>query len=246
MSNTRIAWLSPGDPPDAFPPVELALIEPDGLLAAGGDLSVARLLEAYRRGIFPWFDAGQPILWWSPDPRCVLAPADLHLSRRFRRTLGKSRQEISYNGAFDAVIEACAAPRRGQPGTWITAEMRNAYGELHRRGWAHSVEVWRDEQLVGGLYGLAIDRMFFAESMFSGDTGGSKIALAALSARLGENGFPLIDCQVASAHLMTLGARLLPRREFSAALASHVTDRQRFDAWPAGRHPARELANYGQ
>ncbi len=246
MSNTRIAWLSPGDPPDAFPPIELALVEPDGLLAAGGDLSVARLLEAYRRGIFPWFDAGQPILWWSPDPRCVLSPTDLHLSRRFLRTLRNGREEVSYNHAFEAVVAACAAPREGQPGTWITTEMQNAYVELHRLGWAHSIEVWRDDRLVGGLYGLAIDRLFFAESMFSGETGGSKIALAALCARLEEHGFPLIDCQVASAHLMTLGARLLSRREFSAALANHVTDGQRFDTWPSGRHPARELTESGQ
>ncbi|MEM8817121.1 MAG: leucyl/phenylalanyl-tRNA--protein transferase [Pseudomonadota bacterium] len=242
MSNTRIAWLSPGDPPGAFPSVERALTEPDGLLAAGGDLSAARLIEAYTRGIFPWFDAGQPILWWSPDPRCVLEPAHYHQSRRFLRSLRNSVTEFSFNADFAAVIAGCAAPRQSQPGTWITPDMRDAYAALHDMGWAHSVEVWRQDELVGGLYGLAIGRMFFAESMFSRETGGSKTALTALCRVLEDNAFPLIDCQVASAHLLTLGATLLSRRRYTAAVTENTLEREPFTSWPEGRHPARELA----
>ncbi len=241
MSNNRIAWLRPGDPPNAFPPVETALVEPDGLLAAGGDLSVERLVEAYTRGIFPWFDVGQPILWWSPDPRCVLAPTAYHMSRRFRRDLKTSRACVSFNRAFDAVIDGCAAPRHGQPGTWITADMRTAYQALHRAGFAHSVDVWNDERLVGGAYGLAIGRMFFAESMYSAETGASKIALAALCRVLTDSGFALIDCQVASAHLHTLGATLMPRQRFVAILAVETRGRARFTGWPPDGLRAAEL-----
>jgi len=242
MSSTRIAWLTPDDPPGAFPPVDRALVEPDGLLAAGGDLSVERLVEAYTRGIFPWFDSGQPILWWSPDPRCVLKPANYHLSRRFRRTLAKSTATVTFNRAFAAVMDGCAAPRDGQPGTWITADMHRAYRALHAAGWAHSVEVWDGERLAGGLYGLVIGRMCFAESMFSALSGGSKIALAALCRILGTEGFPLIDCQVASSHLIRIGAELMPRRIFIDTLTRAVAGRDRFDGWPRDALAAASLA----
>ncbi len=241
MSNSRIAWLRPGDPPAAFPPVETALAEPDGLLAAGGDLSVARLVEAYTRGIFPWFDAGQPILWWSPDPRCVLEPGAYHMSRRFRRGLKTSIATVSFNRAYDAVIDGCAAPRTGQPGTWITADMRSAYTTLHREGYGHSIEVWNAGQLVGGLYGLAIGHVFFAESMYSAEPGASKLALAALCRVLADSGFPLIDCQVASAHLFTLGATLMTRRRFVSILDAETRDRAKFTDWPADGFKAAEL-----
>lgn len=242
MGNTRIVWLNPDDPPAAFPPVDRALTEPDGLLAAGGDLSVERLVEAYSRGIFPWFDRGQPILWWSPDPRCVLRPAGYHMSRRFRRTLGKSDATVTFNRAFGEVMDGCAGPRRGQPGTWITADMHRAYRALHDAGWAHSVEVWDGDRLAGGLYGLVIGRMFFAESMFSARNGGSKTALAALCRILDAEAFPLIDCQVASSHLVRIGAELMPRRQFVEVLAEAVATRERFTGWPRDGLAAASLA----
>ncbi len=242
MSNSRIAWLTPTDPPGSFPPVDAALVEPDGLLAAGGDLSVERLVEAYTRGIFPWFDHGQPILWWSPDPRCVLVPSRYHQPRRFRRTLRSSNATLGFNEDFTTVIDACAAPRHDQPGTWITPEMKAAYVDLHNAGWAHSVEVHEEDRLIGGLYGLAIGRVFFAESMFSGRTGGSRIALAGLTRILEGAGFALIDCQVASRHLMTLGAELIPRPQFIATLKQHTRERSQFHAWPAAPLAAKDLA----
>lgn len=242
MSSSRIAWLTPGDPPGAFPPVESALLEPDGLLAAGGDLSPERLIEAYTRGIFPWFDSGQPILWWSPDPRCVLRPGAYHMSRRFRRTLRQSNADVSFNRAFADVIDECAAPRNEQPGTWITPDMRTAYQNLHDEGWAHSIEVWNNDQLTGGLYGIAIGRMFFAESMFSRESGGSKIAMAALTRCLADAGCPLIDCQVASRHLMTLGAELMPRARFIGVLREETRKRTKFKAWPGNAVAARDYA----
>ena len=242
MSSNRIAWLTPADPPTSFPPVEAALTEPDGLLAAGGDLSVDRLVEAYTRGIFPWFDSGQPILWWSPDPRCVLRPSGYHLSRRFRRTLRKSTATITFNRDFASVMDACAAPRPGQPGTWITNEMHDAYRSLHTAGWAHSIEVWENDQLSGGLYGVVIGRMMFAESMFSARSGGSKIALAALCRVLEEREFPLIDCQVVSGHLLRIGAELIPRRRFVEELKRTTAERTPFETWPALPMAAGELS----
>ena len=241
MSSNRIAWLTPTDPANAFPPVDAALAEPDGLLAAGGDLSVDRLVEAYTRGIFPWYDSGQPILWWSPDPRCVLRPSAYHLSRRFRRSLRQSDASVSFNREFAAVMDACAAPRPGQPGTWITDEMHGAYRGLHAAGWAHSVEVWEEDQLIGGLYGVVIGRMMFAESMFTARTGGSKIALAALCAVLEEHAFPLIDCQVVSGHLLRIGAERIPRRRFVEQLGEATAGRAPFEAWPKAPIAAREL-----
>ena len=168
MTGNRIVWLEPGDPPDAFPDVHTALLEPDGLLAAGGDLSSERLLEAYCRGIFPWYDQGQPVLWWSPDPRCVLRPEEFHASRSLRRAARRSAFEIRFNTAFPEVIRRCAAPRPTQRSTWITDDMLAAYERLFHEGWAHSIEVWEDGTLVGGIYGVVIGKVFFGESMYSG------------------------------------------------------------------------------
>lgn len=214
MSNTGPFLLD--DISDApFPPAELALREPDGLLAVGGDLSPVRLLNAYAGGIFPWFSEGQPLLWWSPDPRMVFRTNGVHLSSRFRRELRASSWQIRADTAFSEVMQACAqAPRPGQDGTWITDDMHRAYVELHRLGYAHSVEVFDDDQLIGGIYGVAIGRMFFGESMFSGRSGGSKVALAALARTLNDWGWPLIDAQVENPHLMRMGAEHLPRADF--------------------------------
>lgn len=209
-----LRWLAPSDAPDAFPPASKALKEPNGLLAAGGDLSAARLLAAYPRGIFPWYEEGQPILWWSPNPRAVLWPAKLHVSRSLARTLRRNRFELTLDTAFDEVIAGCATPRRYGGGTWITAEMLAAYRELHRLGWAHSCEAWSGGELAGGIYGIAIGRVFFGESMFSRETDASKAAFVTLVEVLRERGFALLDCQVPSSHLVTLGAETLPRPQF--------------------------------
>ncbi len=214
-----------GDDPDApFPAVDSALREPDGLLAFGGDLSPTRLLNAYRHGIFPWFSERQPILWWSPDPRMVFRTDGVRLASRFRRSLRGSTWVARADTAFDAVIAGCSqTPRPGQRGTWITDDMQQAYRDLHHLGRAHSVEVYehagRDARLVGGIYGVAVGRMFFGESMFSAVSGGSKAALAALANALHGWGWPLIDAQVESGHLVSLGAESWPRAEFMAAIA---------------------------
>jgi len=214
-----IPWLDSGDP---FPEVERALAEPNGLLAAGADLSQPRLLEAYRNGIFPWFGHDQPILWWSPDPRMVLFPAALKVSRSLARTLRNARFEVRADTAFDAVIEGCRQPRRGESGTWITEEMAEAYGTLHRAGFAHSVETWLDGKLVGGLYGVALGRAFFGESMFARVSDASKVALVALARQLQHWGFGVIDCQMNTAHLASLGAREISRAEFTRRLRELV------------------------
>ena len=230
-----IAWL-PDEADDAhpFPPVEDALREPSGLLAAGGDLAPQRLIAAYRRGIFPWYSPGDPILWWSPDPRMVLEPSRLIIRRSLSKVLRNAPYSVRLDTAFDAVVTACAtAPRNGQNGTWITSEMRAAYGELHQRGVAHSVETWRDGELIGGLYGVAIGRAFFGESMFSRATDTSKIALAHLCAFLASHSFGIIDCQMETAHLASLGACPIARPAFIRKLA-HLRDQPGFDgAWPA-------------
>lgn len=201
-----------------FPPPELA--ESDGLLAVGGDLSPERLLLAYRLGIFPWYSAGEPILWWSPDPRCVMFPEEFHLSARTSRLLRQERFTANFDTAFAEVVAACAAPRRCKsPGTWISEEIAEAYCELHRRGHAHSVECRQNGQLVGGLYGLALGGIFFGESMFSLESGASKIALAHLISRLKNWGFILLDCQVTNPHLLSLGARSIPGIRFREQLA---------------------------
>ena len=231
--NNRLVWISPDDPPEAFPDIGSALREPDGLLAAGGDLGTPRLLAAYRLGIFPWFGPGQPVLWWSPDPRCALFPGNFHASRRLRRELRRSDAEIRFNTCFDAVVAACAEPRPGQDGTWIVPEMMAAYSRLHAEGWAHSIEVWQADALIGGLYGVVIGRVIFAESMFSRQSNASKYALYALSQVLKLREFELIDCQVMSEHLTKLGADLLPRPRFAAILRTACDPADRFDGWPA-------------
>ncbi len=232
MSSGQIFWLSPSDPPDTFPDIEEALQVPDGLLAAGGDLSSERLLSAYRKGIFPWFDDGQPILWWSPDPRCVLRPADFHVSRRLRRELLHSNATLVFNQSFGEVVRECAEPRVAQPGTWITAGMIQAYEQLHAEGWAHSVEVWQDGQRVGGLYGLAIGKVFFGESMYSRQPNTSKFAMLGLSRFLLRNNVALIDCQVISRHLLTLGATRISRLDFRRELESACDPATRMRNWP--------------
>jgi leucyl/phenylalanyl-tRNA--protein transferase len=241
MSNSRIVWLSAEDPPDAFPPVHAALREPDGLIAAGGDLSSERLLCAYRRGIFPWYDEGQPLLWWSPDPRCVFRPGDFHVSRRLRRSLRQSRAEVRFDTAFGAVIRTCAAPRGAEHGTWITPDMIAAYERLHREGWAHSVEVWQDDSLIGGLYGLAIGSAFFGESMFSGADGASKIALLTLSQMMDTDKLGILDCQLVSSHLLSLGATIIPRDQFGTILDTLCNPVIRFENWPTAPISVPEL-----
>jgi leucyl/phenylalanyl-tRNA---protein transferase len=228
---TTLRWLSRNDAADRFPPPSEALTEPNGLLAAGGDLEPERLLAAYRRGIFPWYADGQPILWWSPDPRCVLRPGGVHVSRSLRRSLIKGGFELRIDTAFEQVVEGCAAPRHYTDSTWITAEMAAAYARLHRLGWAHSFETWRDGELVGGLYGVALGRVFFGESMFARATDASKVALVNLAKQLRERSFELIDCQVASAHVMSLGASTLPRATFLASLDEHCEPRGTPGMW---------------
>jgi len=232
VNRGQIVWLSPTDSPDAFPDIENALREPDGLLAAGGDLGSDRLVAAYAKGIFPWFDDGQPILWWSPDPRCVLRPADYHVSRRLRQTLRQSTLTVSFNRAFDDVILACAGDRKSLQGTWITRDMIGAYQLLHNEGWAHSIEVWDSDRLIGGIYGLMIGKVFFGESMFSMEANASKIALLGLCQQLVQHNIELLDCQVVSQHLITLGATTIPRSEFAQVLQEACSPPVRFDRWP--------------
>lgn len=206
--------LDTNSPPDAFPPVERALREPNGLLCMGGDLRPERLLAAYRRGIFPWYSKGDPILWWSPDPRTLLFVDEFEPSRSLRKRLRRGDYTVSADRAFDIVVGCCAAPRKQQPETWILPEMRAAYSALHRLGHAHSVEVWDGGLLVGGVYGLAIGGLFSGESMFSRADDASKVALVALAHHLAAQGVAAIDCQVANPHLESLGARPVPRDEF--------------------------------
>lgn len=240
----RLPRLGP-EPGSPFPPAHRALREPDGLLAMGGDLHPQRLLNAYRAGIFPWYGEEQPILWWSPATRCVFDTATFRLSARTRRALRKSGWQITADRDFAAVIDACAQiPRHEQAGTWITPDMRGAYIALHRAGHAHSIEVRDGERLVGGLYGVRIGRMFFAESMFSAVSGGSKAALAALALRLAQWQWPLIDAQLDNPHLRLLGARLLPRAQFLPMIAPLVAANPEPAAFAAafGVVAARELA----
>jgi leucyl/phenylalanyl-tRNA--protein transferase len=214
-----LTWLERDDP---FPPVEDALKEPNGLLCAGADLSVPRLLAAYRGGIFPWYSGDEPILWWSPDPRMVLFCDELKIPRSLAKNLRNKGFETRIDSAFAKVIKACAGPRKSETGTWISREMQAAYGALHRAGHAHSFETWLDGRLVGGLYGVAIGRAFFGESMFSRETDASKVALVALVEELRARGCPMIDCQQRTPLLASLGAREIPRREFLRRLAALV------------------------
>jgi leucyl/phenylalanyl-tRNA--protein transferase len=218
MMHRRPFRLDPADPAQAFPDVSQALRDPDGLLAVGGDLDSGRILNAYRHGIFPWYSEEQPILWWSPDPRTVLYPDALKISRSLRRTLNQRRFRVTLDQSFDEVIDACAEPRAQSFGTWITREMRAAYCRLHSQGWTHSVECWSGRQMTGGLYGIAIGRVFFGESMFSRESDASKVAFSHLVRQLSAWGFGLIDCQVYSSHLASLGAVEIPRRDFTEQL----------------------------
>jgi leucyl/phenylalanyl-tRNA--protein transferase len=219
-----IAWLQKTDAPGALPPTSRALREPNGLLAVGGALTPEWIIHAYRHGVFPWYSAEQPILWWAPDPRAVLLPGEFRVSRSLARSMRRRGYETRIDTAFEDVIEACAGPRHGSPGTWITREMHAAYLELHRHGMAHSIETWAGEELAGGLYGVALGRVFFGESMFTRRTDASKVALARLVDECRLRGVPLIDCQMASPHLSSLGSRNLPRREFEQMLAGLVAD----------------------
>jgi len=234
-----LAWLRPDAP---FPPLSAALVEPNGLLAAGGDLSPERLVAAYRRGIFPWFSAGQPILWWSPDPRMVLYVGEFRTSHSLAKRVRRHEFEIRIDTAFRDVIGACAAAERnGQRGTWITPEMIEAYCELHSRGVAHSVESWRDGQLCGGLYGMALGRVFFGESMFAHETDASKVALVHLVGVLRCQGVPLIDCQQETAHLSSFGARPIPRAMFAGELAELIHSTEPVPGWRAGAIETSEI-----
>ncbi len=225
-----IPWLS--GRPD-FPPVERALREPAGLLAAGGKLTPDWLLAAYGRGIFPWYSAGEPILWWSPDPRLILVPDEIRIHRSLRKTLRRRGFEVRLDTAFAEVLRGCAAPRAPGLGTWITAEMQAAYLRMHELGYAHSVECWHEGVLVGGLYGLALGRAFFGESMFSNETDASKVALAHLARLLATWQYAVIDCQMTTTHLVSMGARELPRELFAGALERWV-----HEGLPPGRWPA--------
>jgi leucyl/phenylalanyl-tRNA--protein transferase len=223
-----LAWLEPDDP---FPPVERALKDPNGLLAAGADLSVPRLLDAYRRGIFPWFSGREPILWWSPDPRMVLHCDELKVSRSLAKSVRNKGYEVRVDTAFAEVLARCAEPRKGEPGTWLGPAMRRAYLALHRAGYAHCFETWRGDDLVGGLYGVAVGRMFYGESMFSRATDASKVALVHLVRALKARSFPMVDCQMKTPLLASLGAREIPRRAFLRHLAALVNYPEMPGSW---------------
>lgn len=218
----QLTWLDEQDL--EFPSADLALDEPPGLLAVGGDLSPARLVKAYRSGIFPWYQDGQPLLWWCPDPRTVLQPSQLHVSRSMRKFLRHTDFRVSLNSAFAEVMQGCAEPRAYTSATWITQDMQQAYCELHRLGIAHSVEVWEADQLVGGLYGLALGKVFFGESMFSRRTNASKMAFIHLAEQLAHWGFELIDCQMPTDHLFSFGAQSLARSQFIQRLTTLCPD----------------------
>ncbi len=214
-----IHWLRPDEP---FPPVTAALADPNGLLAVGGELSAVRLIDAYRHGIFPWFSPGQPVLWWSPDPRMVLMPHELKVSHSLRKALRKRDYEVRADTCFRAVMEACAEPRPEQGGTWISAGMIAAYCALHEQGLAHSIETWIDGELAGGLYGVALGRMFYGESMFTHAADASKIAFVHLVRQIEHWHFGMIDCQLHTRHLASLGAREIPRADFMRKLQELV------------------------
>lgn len=219
QSSMQLTFLDPLRPDTPFPPLDRALEEPNGLIAVGGCLSPQRILNAYRAGIFPWFNPGEPILWWSPDPRLVLFPEQVYVSRSLGKTLRKQAFEIRYDNAFADVIKACSEPRHAEGGTWITESMNQAYCQLHALGIAHSFEAWQDGQLVGGLYGLGVGQVFFGESMFHRVTDASKVAFVSLVRQLTAWGYRLIDCQVSSEHLFSLGAEEIPRRQFADLLS---------------------------
>ena len=230
-SPVMIPLLESRDSEQPFPPVRQALDEPNGLLAIGGCLSPARLETAYRSGIFPWFNEGEPILWWSPDPRLVLRPEDVRISRSLRKRLSRDEFRFTFDTAFDLVMNACAEPRQGASGTWITEDMVRAYSVLHARGLAHSFEAWSGGHLVGGLYGVAIGRVFFGESMFHRMTDASKVAFVLACERLEAWGYRLVDCQVHSRHLESLGAQQISRDEFTRQLSRYCDEEVVPEAW---------------
>ncbi len=225
---SQIPWL---EEDLEFPDISSALTDPDGLLAAGGDLSIARLIKAYQQGIFPWFDDDQPIMWWSPNPRCVLFPEKVHISKSLRKKLNKSLFTVTFDKDFERVIQHCADSRQATTGTWITDDMQEAYIALHEQGTAHSVEVWVNNELVGGLYGLALGRCFFGESMFSTATDASKVAFVYLCNQLREWGYAIIDCQVENPHLFTLGAENIRRSEFQTILEDNIHKKPKPHDW---------------
>ena len=230
-----IPWLDSGTP---FPPLDSALAEPNGLLAVGADLSPERVIAAYRQGIYPWYSEGQPLLWWSPDPRMVLFVSEFKPSRSLAKRIKRVEFDIRSDTAFDHVIDACAhVPRNGQRGTWITGEMVAAYRRLHTLGYAHSIEAWRGDELAGGLYGLALGNVFFGESMFARESDASKVSLAALVALLQRRGTPLIDCQQETEHLASMGARPIPRRDFARQLGELIHSNAAPAGWKAGPVP---------
>jgi len=225
---SQIPWL---EEDLEFPDISSALTDPDGLLAAGGDLSIPRLIKAYQQGIFPWFDDDQPIMWWSPNPRCILFPENVHISKSLRKKLNKNIFTVTFDKDFQSVIQQCADSRQATTGTWITDDMQEAYLALHEQGTAHSVEVWMEDKLVGGLYGLALGRCFFGESMFSSTTDASKVAFVYLCNQLREWGYAIIDCQVENPHLFTLGAENIPRSEFQTILENNTHKKPKPHNW---------------
>lgn len=227
----RLHWLDPRDPQQPFPPAHLAMRDPNGLLAIGGDLSVARLIRAYSQGIFPWYNPDEPILWWSPDPRAVLMPSEMRVTRSLDKVIRRADYAVSLDQSFGDVLQECSGPRARSRGTWLGSEMREAYTQLHARGYAHSVEVWRGGDLIGGLYGVALGRVFFGESMFSRASDASKIALYWLAQQMIAWDFGLIDCQVGSAHLKSLGAADLSRERFLNVLRTAVSQPPRTGQW---------------
>lgn len=227
----RLHWLDPRDPLQPFPPPHLAMRDPNGLLAIGGDLSVPRLIRAYSQGIFPWYNPDEPILWWSPDPRAVLLPEHFHLSRSLTKSIRRPDYGVTLDHAFGEVLTHCGGPRTRSRGTWLGPDMRDAYLQLHDRGYAHSLEIWRNGNLIGGLYGVALGRVFFGESMFSREADASKIALYWLCQQLQAWEFGLIDCQVGSAHLYSLGATDVSRDRFQSLLAAALGQAPRTGRW---------------
>ena len=235
MSNIALYWIDPDSPPDNFPPVASALSQPDGLLCFGGDLSSERLLHAYRRGIFPWYSEGQPIMWWSPAPRCVIYPQELVIRRSLKKTMRNAGFQFTIDRDFSQVISACALPRGDDEGTWITSDMIAAYTKLHEQGHAHSAEIWSDGHLVGGLYGIAIGRVYFGESMFALKRDASKVALACMGHFLKRHNFRLIDAQVTSSHMLSMGAREISRAQFISELDAGCTLENDIQLWQTDR-----------
>lgn len=227
----QLTVLDPFRPNQAFPPLDRALDEPNGLLAIGGCLTSERLLNAYRNGIFPWYNPGEPLLWWSPDPRLVLFPDKIKVSRSLRKKLRKELFEVTYDRAFERVISCCAEPRADSQGTWITGEIKQAYQTLHGQGIAHSIEAWFEGELVGGLYGVAIGQVFFGESMFHKKTDASKVAFVTLAERLRQWDYRLIDCQVQTQHLLSLGAEEIARGRFADLLKRYCAAEPASTAW---------------